>query len=226
MRSSPSAVLALLATAACGFSALEQQLIGHCTAGRDAAISDCITALQADGGIANPALSPLIEGEWELLHSTKTEFDAKNPLGRRVDGSRPGLEALFPGSDQPAQASSSPIQRAIVNAFRVTQSLTDLQQPSRGRVEQLVSTPLGELHLNAAARVDAANGQRVSFAFDEGYFQSTVGVRLPYPVPFRLLGKEAEGYLDTTYLSETLRISTGNKGTTFVLRRVGSSSAS
>ena len=36
----------------------------------------------------------------------------------------------------------------------------------------------------------------------------------------RLLGKEAEGYLDTVYLSERLRISRGNKGTTFILSRL------
>ncbi|KAA3470970.1 putative plastid-lipid-associated protein 12, chloroplastic isoform X1 [Gossypium australe] len=44
---------------------------------------------------------------------------------------------------------------------------------------------------------------------------------VPYPVPFRLLGDEAKGWLDTTYLSHSgnLRISRGNKGTTFVLQK-------
>lgn len=36
----------------------------------------------------------------------------------------------------------------------------------------------------------------------------------------RLLGDEAKGWLDTTYLSSQLRISRGNKGTTFILRRL------
>ena len=60
-----------------------------------------------------------------------------------------------------------------------------------------------------------------SFSFDEGYLQlkGPIPARLPYPVPFKLLGKEAEGYLDTLYLSERLRISVGNKGTTFILSR-------
>ena len=58
-------------------------------------------------------------------------------------------------------------------------------------------------------------------AFDEGFFLSEeTGIRLPYPVPFKLLGKEAEGYLDTSYLGERLRVSTGNKGTTFALKRL------
>ena len=44
-------------------------------------------------------------------------------------------------------------------------------------------------------------------------------MRIPYPVPFRLLGDEASGYLDTRYVSDTLRVSRGNKGTTFILRK-------
>ena len=60
---------------------------------------------------------------------------------------------------------------------------------------------------------------RVRFSFDEGFFLFRNGLRVPYPVPFRLLGKEAEGYLDTTYLGARVRVSTGNKGTTFVLER-------
>ena len=101
------------------------------------------------------------------------------------------------------------------------------------RVEQRVLTPLGTLHLNAAASVRAETPCRVDFAFDEGYFEFRQGglPRVPYPVPFRLLGKEAEGYLDTTYLSERVRVSTGNKGTQFVLTReparlIGSESSS
>uniref|UniRef100_A0A804ISG0 Plastid lipid-associated protein/fibrillin conserved domain-containing protein n=1 Tax=Musa acuminata subsp. malaccensis TaxID=214687 RepID=A0A804ISG0_MUSAM len=55
-------------------------------------------------------------------------------------------------------------------------------------------------------------------------FSDAVGelkVEVPYPVPFRLLGDEAKGWLDTTYLSHTgnIRISRGNKGTTFVLQK-------
>ena len=42
---------------------------------------------------------------------------------------------------------------------------------------------------------------------------------VPYPVPFKLLGDEAKGWIDNTYLSSTLRVARGNKGTTFVLRR-------
>lgn len=59
-----------------------------------------------------------------------------------------------------------------------------------------------------------ASGQRIDFRFDRAAFELTFWpYRLPYPVPFRLLGDEAKGWLDTTYLSPNglLRISKGNK---------------
>ena len=163
-------------------------------------------------------------------------------MGRRSDGSAPGLEGLIAtltgggdddrdrGTDAAvaARPSSSPIQRAVTSAFKVTQIIRGVSGGANaggsgrsGRVDQVVTTPLGNLWLKAAARVDPAAPSRITFAFDEGYFlNEETGVRLPYPVPFRLLGKEAEGWLDTSWLGERLRVSTGNKGSTFVLKRV------
>ena len=54
-----------------------------------------LAALEADGGVASPVDSPLIEGTWRLLYTSKSKFDPKNPLGARVDGSTPGLEGFF-----------------------------------------------------------------------------------------------------------------------------------
>ena len=97
-------------------------------------------------------------------------------------------------------------------------SLVRSRKPRICRTSEALRT---KLHLNAAASVRPDAPARVYFAFDEGYFEwKQSGLpRVPYPVPFKLLGKEAEGYIDTTYLSDTLRISTGNKGTQFVLTR-------
>jgi hypothetical protein len=207
----------------------EARLIGLLEAGSSAAsIREAIESLEQLGGVASPALSPLIEGEWKLVHTSGSSFDPRNPLGRRTDGTSPGLEAFFSkvlgGDGSEIAASSSPIQRAVTDAFSVVQELRGLSPQSgdgRGRVEQRVFTPVGILHLNAAASVRPESPARVNFAFDEGYFEfKQSGLpRVPYPVPFKLLGKEAEGYLDTTYLSDSLRISTGNKGTQFVLTR-------
>ena len=49
------------------------------------------------------------------------------------------------------------------------------------------------------------------------------GIKIPYPVPFDLLEAarpgQTKGWFATTYLDERLRISRGNKGSVFVLRR-------
>ncbi len=218
---------------------LESKLLSLTTRGAGAAaIEPVVAALVEEGdNVDAPALSPLLEGRWKLLYSSRSRFDPANPLGSRVDGTAPGVEGWFRalsggsdagGNDGGAMVSSSPIQRAFIEAFAVRQDiLFDGGTGSDGaprrprRVEQFVETPAGRLMLRAAASASAEEPARLRFTFDEGYFETGGGaVRLPYPVPFRLLGDEAKGWLDTSYLSEELRVSAGNKGTTFVLQRL------
>ncbi|MBA0553721.1 hypothetical protein Golob_012872, partial [Gossypium lobatum] len=90
------------------------------------------------------------------------------------------------------------------------------------RVSNIVkfSDWIGELKVEAAASIK--DGKRILFQFDRAAFSfKFLPFKVPYPVPFRLLGDEAKGWLDTTYLSHSgnLRISRGNKGTTFVLQK-------
>ena len=69
------------------------------------------------------------------------------------------------------------------------------------------------------------------YRFSGGYFdvQGTWGgpdgMRIPHPVPFDVLEKlrpgQSKGWFATTYLDERLRISRGNKGSVFVLKRPG-----
>jgi hypothetical protein len=64
----------------------------------------------------------------------------------------------------------------------------------------------------AEASID--DGKRILFRFDRAAFTfKFLPFKVPYPVPFRLLGDEAKGWLDTTYLSPSgnIRISRGNK---------------
>ena len=87
------------------------------------------------------------------------------------------------------------------------------------------------MRLSAKASVCAKKKNRIEFKFDLAYFELATGpfgvklpgypkpARVPYPVPFALLGDEAKGWLDTSYLGKDVRVSRGNKGTTFVLVR-------
>ena len=206
------------------------------TAEQEGAVAAALAVLEADGGVPEPAESPLIEGVWKLLYTSKSSFDIRNPLGARVDGSAPGLEAIFrtlfggaEASGGSSAASSSPIQRTITSndAFTVLQTVS--LRAAEPRVDNVVQfgDRFGTLLLEATASVptNSPGRRRIDFAFSGGYFETAelpaVGrLRIPYPVPFKLLGDEAKGWLDTLYLSERVRISKGNKGTTFILTRV------
>lgn len=155
-------------------------------------VEQAITELESAGGVSDPTSSSLIEGRWQLLFTT-----------------RPGT--------------ASPIQRTFVgvDAFSVFQEIL-LRDTDEPRVSNIVrfSDAVGELKVEAAALIK--DGNRILFQFDRAAFSfKFLPFKVPYPVPFRLLGDEAKGWLDTTYLSHTgnIRISRGNKGTTFVLQK-------
>lgn len=155
-------------------------------------VQQAISALESVSGVSDPTSSSLIEGRWQLIFTT-----------------RPGT--------------ASPIQRTFVgvDAFSVFQEIL-LRDTDDPRVSNIVrfSDAVGELKVEAAALIK--DGKRILFQFDKAAFSfKFLPFKVPYPVPFRLLGDEAKGWLDTTYLSHTgnIRISRGNKGTTFVLQK-------
>lgn len=83
---------------------------------------------------------------------------------------------------------------------------------------------LGVSKVGDEAKEDADRpDSRIYFVFDEGQFDfESIGLKnVPYPVPFRnpLFRDAVKGWIDITYLSERIRISRGNKGTTFILQK-------
>lgn len=154
-------------------------------------VGHAVKVLEGLEGVSEPTGSNLIEGRWQLMFTT-----------------RPGT--------------ASPIQRTFVGVdfFSVFQEV--YLRTNDPRVSNIVrfSNAIGELKVEAAATIE--NGKRILFQFDRAAFSfNFLPFKVPYPVPFRLLGDEAKGWLDTTYLSPSgnLRISRGNKGTTFVLQK-------
>jgi hypothetical protein len=227
-------------------SSLEEELIRSADAGDDAGTLRAIDALTKSFKVSesigdNEALAAAVDGTWRLIYSTKSTFDATAPLGRRTDNTAPGIEAVFAalfGSSSDSSdsagsrvaASSSPIQRAVLSklsegGFAVRQGvrLVGADASGRGRVDQAVcfGDGIGYFRLSANASLEPETSElrgRINYGFDLAYLdlKKPFEARLPYPVPFRLLGAEAMGFLTTDYVSNAVRISTGNKGTTFV----------
>ncbi|XP_062171498.1 probable plastid-lipid-associated protein 12, chloroplastic [Alnus glutinosa] len=176
---------------------LVEALIGIQGRGRSASpqqLSDVERAVQVlEGleGVPEPTSSTLIEGRWQLMFTTRPR-------------------------------TASPIQRTFVGVdfFSVFQEV--YLRTNDPRVSNIIkfSDAIGELKVEASASIK--DGKRILFQFDRAAFSFRfLPFKVPYPVPFRLLGDEAKGWLDTTYLSSSgdLRISRGNKGTTFVLQK-------
>ncbi|XP_030447911.1 probable plastid-lipid-associated protein 12, chloroplastic [Syzygium oleosum] len=177
---------------------LIEALIGIQGRGRSATprqlqdVERAVAVLETLAGVPDPTSSDLIEGRWQLMFTT-----------------RPGT--------------ASPIQRTFVgvDVFTVFQEI--YLRSNDPRVSNIVvfSEAIGELKVEAAASI--SDGIKILFRFDRAAFSfKFLPFKVPYPVPFRLLGDEAKGWLDTTYLSQSgnLCISRGNKGTTFVLQKL------
>ena len=103
-----------------------------------------------------------VRGDWDLLYTSKSEFDPANPLGRRVDGTAPGIEKIFDVafSQAEAVASSSPIQRFVTGLESVEiRQVVELDGQGVGRVDQYVEA--GEnvvFRLSASGAFDEATG--------------------------------------------------------------------
>lgn len=193
------------------------------------ALVELLENRSASFSIPNPAIAPQIYGSWRLLYTTNT--GTASPIQRRA-----------------VQSSQFPIyQDIVVNPENATQLLVkqivEFSETSKLSVDAIASTaayPVPELtarqsdgtilgvnvlgvSLTGKEAEPAKPNQRIDFVFDEGNFDLN-GTKIPYPVPFRfpLLRDWVKGWIDITYLSDRIRISRGNKGTTFVLQKVES----
>lgn len=178
-------------------SSLVDALIGIQGRGRSASpkqlqdVEQAVQVLEGLVGVPEPTRSSLIEGRWQLMFTT-----------------RPGT--------------ASAIQRTFVGVDSFTVFQEVYLHTNDPRVSNIVkfSDAVGELKVEATATLK--DGKQILFQFDRAAFSfKFLPFKVPYPVPFRLLGDEAKGWLDTTYLSQSgnIRISRGNKGTTFVLQK-------
>jgi PAP_fibrillin len=188
-------------------------------------ISSLIQQLESTPSIPEPAISPEVYGTWRLIYTSNT--DTSSPIQRTA-----------------VDSDAFPIYQDIVvkdNGQLVVKQIVKFSDSIELSVDALASTaayPLPELEerksrgtifginvlgvslVGEDAKPDPKRpNSRIDFVFDEGKFDFSGKLSLPYPVPFRspLFRDWVKGWIDITFLSDRLRISRGNKGTTFVL---------
>jgi hypothetical protein len=205
-------------------------------------INDWIRQLETcEKSIVRPAIAPQVYGRWRLLHTSNAE--TASPIQQKaVDASQFTIyQDIILRDDDDDDDDDDLARRTSNGKVLVVSQIVQFTDSIRLQVDALGSNndyPLEELTerqstgsilgLNilgiSLVGEDAAPDpnrpdSRIDFVFDEGNFQFGESLRIPYPVPFRspLFRDWVKGWIDITYLSERLRISRGNKGTTFVL---------
>jgi len=155
--------------------------------------------------------SPLLPGRWRVLYQGKpdvdTEFFSVESWQKYIAGDGPSpIQNLVSGSGQ------------VSRLYQVVQFSDDKES---GRILNVVDASPAAVVAIEADLEDKPQPNRLGFRFSGGtillntLWNATLS--LPYPVPFELLGDNAKGWLQTAYITPTLRLSRGNKGSLFVL---------
>lgn len=219
-------------------SDIEQQLIDllKTVSGRGSKISDSlplinekIDYLDNARGIKNPSRAVELDGCWKLLFTSSPKTNS--PIQRTVTA-LDGVSVYQVVNVVNTSNSFLPGQPDVSNTvcfgesarLRVTALASTITKP-------LVTPRIGDgkiFGLNvfgvSSSSPPRDPNERIDFAFQEARFEfQNLPITIPYPVPFKLLGDEAKGWIDVTYLSNKVRVLRGNKGTLFVLQKVDTS---
>lgn len=194
--------------------------------GRDTELAPLISRLEELVTQPDCRSDDRILGVWRNSHTSRTV--TASPIQRtivRLGGIAPKIEQLVVGNHAAIPSSDSQI---------TTTTHTNDMLPPRHVVTRVdLRAAIGAI-LNVKAVVTSVAGSRINVKFDNAWFAfsqfpSWLGgkplptlFRLPYPVPFQLLGKKAAGWLEISYLDEDIRITRGNRGSCFVLTRLSS----
>jgi hypothetical protein len=208
-------------------------------------IADLVRQLEASQmSVPRPSIAEELYGRWKLLRTSNA--DTASPIQRKaVDASKYDIYQDILVVDDENENDDDGASSGGGRGRLVVSQIVEFGKGNRLCVDALASTsayPLEELTERVgsgtilgfnvlgvsligdeAAEDTTRPDSRVRFVFDEGRFELFDGkLIVPYPVPFRspLFRDAVKGWIDVTYLSDRVRISRGNKGTTFVLRKV------
>lgn len=203
---------------------IESQLLKAIKAEADPlSIESIIGQLEALPSLPEPAIAPQLYGRWNLKYTTSQS--TSSPI-QRTATTKSNLPIFQDIVVEQGQLVVKQVIQFTDNAYLTVDALGSTaayplkeltERQSTGKVLGLNLLGVSLVGEEAAPDPNKPN-TRVDFVFDEGYFHIG-GFRIPYPVPFRspLFRDWVKGWIDITYLSETMRIAKGNKGSTFVL---------
>lgn len=195
-------------------------LVGPTRRGADetqnAAIIAKFEALEQRNPTSSPLRSPLLRGDWELLWTTSSSILGlgRLPFFRPLDD-RPILQFLDPSAGYARNLEFTPF-----GPNRVEAEIAPLNDQQK---EAFISK-LDDFLLFKQGSVERPGGTYLPKGLE--LERNTVGVRFKVFKVFDILAipapEGATGILQVTYLDEDLRLSRGDRGNLFVLRKAGS----
>mmetsp|Transcript_111 Transcript_111/g.256 ORF Transcript_111/g.256 Transcript_111/m.256 type:complete len:271 (-) Transcript_111:203-1015(-) len=201
-----------------------------------AEIIRAVEELEALNSIVNPALSPLVSGKWSLLYTGSASLEAAKERAEKegvigstvteMTGSSSNSAPLLPGGD-PTKA---PLGRRVTTQNGFINNKGNFQDimADDGKVENRAEFDIFgaacELKImGSCAQVPAeetdGEARRLAVAFDSVQFKLGPLGPLSIPLSWANGGKGPQGWVDTTYLDEELRVGRGDKGSIFVAAR-------
>lgn len=188
-------------------------------------IQELVTELEKTPSIPQPAISPSVYGRWRLMHTDNA--NTASPIQRKAvsSGAFPIYQDIVL-NDAGQLIVSQVVKFSETNELKVDALASTSAYPLKELTERKGDGKLLGLNILGVSLVgeeaqedENRPDSRIDFVFDEGRFEFGPDLSIPYPVPFRLpiLRDAVKGWIDITYLSEKVRISRGNKGTTFIL---------
>jgi len=155
----------------------------------------------------------LLGGDWSLRYTGPGDDDwaaaDASEGGSKIETRKFGKAGRVSGGGIPVDASKD----AAIQSFDVGGS----------RVTNVIATGMGLVTVGGTYRVSDAAPLRAVVAFDTAKIALDIGPTLDISFLFDLRaaigGSKEAGWLETTYVSDKVRIGRGNKGSMFVLTR-------
>ena len=211
-------------------------------------IEELVAAIEASNVTRDPAVSPLISGEWSLVYTGASAKDAaerakrEGVIGRtltEVTGSGGNVAGEGGAETRTTDSISSiskkkplPLGRSISLLSGAVENRGNFQDidAARGVVENRAE--LSVFGVRAEVKIEAscvpaapsdAGGESIRLDVAFRRVAITLGPLPPLSIPLTFVndGKGPQGWLDTTFLDDTMRLGRGDKGSTFVTVRRG-----
>ncbi len=162
--------------------------------------------------LSNPNEAKILSGDWYLQYTAPSDIDNVDSDEKwtatidetTVNTSKAGLQGAVSGGGIPVDASSN-----------VAKQTFDLESQ---RVTNEIQTGLGMVIVGGPFRQSDTVPLRAIVGFDTAKV-GPVDISFLFDIRAKIKGSYDSGWVETTYVSDSVRIGRGNKGSLFILTR-------